>query len=155
MKAAPTLMRINIAGFSGQPATLFGAYDPATDVLAIVRIAKEYEGGARDGFLKITNQSRDESYDALYTEEEIRDSIVAFFDLDSIRLLNLKGDGGRCNPANKIERDGMDAGGLKFRFAPDITNQQVGVLAACLHASRQRTISKMADFADDVSFITI
>lgn len=151
----PVMMRINIAGFQGEPATLFGAYAPDTDMLAIVKIAKGYEGGARDGFLKITNQSRDASYDAVFTEEETRDAIMAYFNLDSLKLLTLKGEATRCNPGNKIERDGMDDTGLKFSFHPEITNQQVAVLAACLFANRQRAVSQMADFAADFNAITI
>lgn len=151
----PVLIRVNIAGFQGEPATVFGAYDPSNDVLAILKLSKEYEGGPRDGFLKITNQPRDASYDALYTEEETRDSILAYFSMESLKLLQLKGDAQRCNPTTKIERDGMDAGGLKFRFAPDISNQQVAVLAACLYADRQRAVASMAAFAEDMRILTI
>lgn len=153
--SAPVMMRINIAGYAGPAATLFAAFDPATDMLAIVRRAKDYEPGPRDGFLKITNQNRDGAYDALYLEEETRESILAFFDLDSLKLLSLKGDAARCNPANKIERDGMDDTGLKFRFHPDINNEQVAVLAACLFAGRQRAVSQMKSFAEEMRILTI
>lgn len=149
------LIRVNIAGFQGEPATVFGAYDPANDMLAILRLGKEYEGGPRDGFLKITNQQRDASYDAIYTEEETRDSILAFFSMESLKLVQLKGDAQRCNPTTMIERDGMDAAGLKFRFAPGISNQQVAVLAACLYAERQRAVASIASFAQDMQILTI
>lgn len=151
----PVLMRINIAGYADRPASVFAAYDPNSDVLAIARLAKEYEGGPRDGFLKITNQQRDDAYDAIYTEEETRDSILAFFDMENLGLLTLKGDALRINPANKIERDGMDESGLKFRFAPDISNAQVAVLAAALYGDRQRKIAQTASFAEQMRILTI
>lgn len=150
----PVMMRINIAGFQGAPATVFGAYDPGTDVLAIVKVAK-YEAADRDGFLKITNQMRDEAYDGLFSEQEYRDAVMAFFDLESLKLLSLKGDAQRCNPSSRIERNGMDSTGLLLRFHPDITNEQVAVLAACLYANRQRAVAQMADWADDMAFTTI
>lgn len=155
MSDPAALIRVNIAGFRGEPATLFGAYDPRTDILAVLKVAKEYEPGPRDGFLKITNQSRDTSQDALYGEQDLRESVLAFFDMDSLKLVSLQGDAQRCNPANMIEREGMDANGLKFRFHPDITNQQVAVLAACLYANRQRGFAQVAAFAADMSILTI
>lgn len=153
--SAPVMLRVNIAGFVGDPATVFGAFDPATDMLAVLYIGNEYEAGAREGFLKITNQQRDAAYDAFYSEEEIRESIVSYFEMDSLKLLTLKGDAQRCNPTSKLERDGMDVGGLKFRFHPEITNQQVAVLAACLYATRQRSFGMMNDLAQDMAMITI
>jgi hypothetical protein len=50
------LMRVNIAGYAGQAVSVFCAYDPGTDVLAVSRSA-EYEGGERAGFLqKVSNK---------------------------------------------------------------------------------------------------
>lgn len=151
----PTLIRVNIAGFYGEPATIFAAYDPGTDVLAIARVGKAYEPGPREGFLKITNQSRDQSYDALFGEDDFEEAVRAFWDLESLKLLTLKNDAQRCNPSTKLERDGVDDTGMKFRFHPDMTNQQVAVLAACLYANRQRSVSFMADFAAEMAMITI
>ncbi|MCA0214700.1 MAG: hypothetical protein LCH79_16170 [Proteobacteria bacterium] len=148
------LMRINIAGYAGEPATLYGAYDPGTDVLAIVKIAKEYEGGPRDGFLKITNQQRDAAFDGLFIEEETRDAILAFYDLQALKLLNLQGDAARANPDSRIERDGMDEGGIKFKIHPDASNAQVAVLAACLFAGRQRGYQRTVDFMAELNGLT-
>jgi hypothetical protein len=149
------LMRVNIAGYADKPATVFAAYDPATDMLAISRVGKEYEPGPRDGFLKITNQERDESYDGVYTEEETFESIQAFFAMENLGLLSLKNDVQRYNPAHKIERDGMNESGLKYRFAIDITNAQVAVIAACLYANRQRSVAQASSFAEDMRILTI
>lgn len=148
------LMRVNIAGYAGEATTLYGAYDPGTDVLAIVKMAKEYDGGPRDGFLKITNQERDAAFDGLFLEEETREAILAFYDLEALKLLNLQGDAARANPSSKIERDGMDEGGIKFRIHPDTSNAQVAVLAACLFAGRQRDYQRTSDFMDEMAALT-
>jgi hypothetical protein len=60
----PIKMRVNIAGFAGSAISMFCAYDPATDVLLLARVANEYEAGPRDDFLKITNVSSDTAFDA-------------------------------------------------------------------------------------------
>lgn len=153
-KKAAVLMRINIAGYAGAPATLFGAYDPDTDVLAIIKEAKEYEGGPRNGFLKITNQQRDAAFDGLFLEDETREAILAFHDLEALKLLMLQGDAKRANPASRIERNGMDEGGIKFNIHPETTNAQVAVLAACLYAGRQRGFQKATAFFSEMTAIT-
>ena len=53
-------MRVNVAGYTGKAVSLYCAYDAETDVLLI---AKEgvYEAKPREGFLRVTNQDRDET----------------------------------------------------------------------------------------------
>jgi hypothetical protein len=154
-KKATILMRVNIVGYAGPPSTLFCAFDPNTDILAVVKEAPEYEPGARDGFLKISSQSRDTHYDALFTEDNTRDAINAFFELDALKLINISAKAQRCNPTAKIERDGMDEGGMKYRISPDITNAQVGVLAASHFAGSQRGVAAVADFMEDMRMLSI
>ena len=153
-KKATVLMRVNIVGFAGSPSTLFCAFDPNTDMLAIIKEHPEYEAGAREGFLKISSQSRDEHFDALYAEDNTRDAINAFFELDALKLISISAKAQRCNPLNKIERDGMDEGGMKYRIAPDITNAQVAVLAASFYAGSQRGAAASMDFMDEMRMMT-
>jgi hypothetical protein len=148
------LIRVNIAGYGGSPVSMFCAYDPDTDILAVSREA-EYEGGQRNGFLKITNQDRDEAFDALYTEEQTKSAIGAFFELDALKLLVISTKAQRCNPLNKIERDGMDEGGMKYRIAPDISNGQVAVMAASWYANTQRGVTAVREFAEEMRMLTI
>jgi hypothetical protein len=147
-------LRVNIAGFAGKPVSLFAAYDPGTDILLVAREV-EYEGGAREGFLKITNQARDDEHDAVFTEDETREAISAYFELDALKLLTLGDKVQRCNPANKIERDGMDERGTKYRIAPDINNSQVAVLVAAYYAGKQRGMRASQDFMDEMILMTI
>jgi hypothetical protein len=146
--------RINIAGFSGAAVTLFAAYNSDRDLLLVVAQANEYDGGARDGFLKITNQARDDAYDALFdADESINDAIRAYFELDSLQLLSMTQAVQRHVPGTKIERDGFSDSGVKYRIAPDMTNGQVAVMVACLYASNQRNVGIAEDFA--ITMLTI
>lgn len=148
------LIRVNIAGYGGSPVSMFCAYDPDTDILAVVR-ETDYEASERAGFLKISNQDRDAAYDALFTEELTKGAIGAFFELDALKLLSIASKVQRCDPRSKIERDGMDEGGMKYRIAPDISNAQVAVLAAAWYANTQRGVTAVREFAEEMRMMTI
>jgi hypothetical protein len=148
------LIRSSMAGYGGSPVSVFCAYDPSTDILAVSRKG-DYEGSERDGFLKITNQDRDAAFDALFTEDKIREAITAFFELDALKLVSISSRASACHPSNKIERDGMDERGMNYRISPDIKNEQVAVLAACWYANVQRNVSAVRDFAEEMRLISI
>ncbi len=151
-KKSPTVkMRVNIAGYGGSAVSLFAAYDSATEMLLIAK-ESELETIDRADFLKITNQKREEHFDGVFSEDETKDAINAFFELEALRLLTLGQSAARCNPTSRIERSGMDEHGMVYRIHPDISNGQVAVMAAALYASKQRNIrvaqSFMAAMAD-------
>lgn len=150
----PVLMRVNVVGYGGSPISLYCAYDPGTDILAVIKEG-DYDGGPKEGFLKITSQTRDASFDATFAAENTQAAIAAFFEMDALKLLNMPGNVGKHNPRHKIEQDGMDEGGMKYRFAPDIGNGQVAVLAASHFANSQRGYGQAADFAEEMKMMTI
>ncbi len=147
-------MRINVAGYFGRPVSVFAAYAPATDILLVSREG-EYEATERPGFLHITNQVRDEHHDAVFTEQDLKEAIGAYFELDALRLLTLGPKVQRLSPDSKIERMGVDERGMNYRIAPDINCAQVAVMVACLYASRQRGVDAAQDMADVFAAITI
>lgn len=153
-KKAIVKMRVNVAGYKGAPASIFAAYDPSSDILLVAR-ESAYEGGERADFLKLTNQSRDTAHDAVFTEDDTRAAITAYFELEALKLITLGSAVQRCNPESKIERDGMDEGGMKYRIHPDISNAQVAVLFASLFAGRQRSVGVAQDFMDEMLLISI
>lgn len=148
------LIRANIAGYGGNAVSIYCAYDTDSDILAVSREG-EYEDSDRPSFLKISNQNRDKAFDALFTEELTRSAINAFFELDALKLLAISPKAQRCNPLNKIERDGMDEGGMKYRISPDVTNAQVAVLAASWYVNTQRGVSAVREFAEEMRMLTI
>ena len=149
------MMRINVSGFgsNGKAATVFAAFDPSNDVLLIAREAEAYESSERPGFLHITNQARDEHHDAVFTDDDTHEAITAYLELDGLGLLTISPKVQRLTPSNKIERDGMDSSGMKYRIQPDISNGQVAVLAACLYANRQRSMGAITDFNAEMALL--
>jgi hypothetical protein len=153
-KTKPIMMRINMAGFEGKAVSVFGAFDPSNDVLLIAKEG-DYEQAERAGFLRITNQQHDVHHDAVFGDDDMQAAIAAYFELTSLDLLNIGAGAQQCQPSHKIERDGVDAGGMKYRLQPDMKNGQVAVLAACLYASKQRGMAAVNEFMDDLAMISI
>jgi len=151
---ATVLMRINVAGYFGRPVSVFAAYAPSTDILLVSREG-EYEVAERPGFLHVTNQFRDEHHDAVFSEQDLKAAIGAYFELNALRLLTLGAKVQRLSPDSKIERMGVDERGANYRIAPDINCAQVAVMVACLFASRQRGVNAAQDMADVFTAITI
>jgi hypothetical protein len=152
---APIKMRVNIAGFAGSAVSVYCAFDPATDVLLIGSVAEEYQAGPREDFLKITNTGTDAAFDAVFQNDETKEAIEAYFALASMRLIVMKESAKRLTPDAKIERDGMDERGPKYRIAPDIGCGQVAVLVASLFAKKQRAHAAAAESFKEFQLIHI
>ena len=140
----PTFIRVNIIGYGGVPASLLCALDTSTGMLR-VSDDREIEPGGRPGWLLITNSVSDESADAFFRRDMLRDAIAAFFDMDSVGLVSLASKAVRADPRSKIEADGIDERGTKYRIKSDCGNRQVAVLAACWFAQMQLSISDSID----------
>lgn len=152
-KSKRVKMRINCSGYQGEAVSVFGMFDMETDVLLIGQRAKKYDTEPRDGFLRITTQDRDPTHDGVFLEEQTRDAIVAFFELEAMNLIQFGEGLSSLDPKNKIERDGMDTGGMKYRIAPDISNGQVAVLIAAHTAVGQRAVGRAGEFFGDLMTI--
>lgn len=144
-KQPATKIRVNCAGYQGKAVSVFAAYDPSTDVLAIVR-ESSYEVAPREGFLRVTTRAADPTHDMVFSEDETKAAIAAFFDLDAMQLVQYMDGLTRLNPTHRIEHNGMDEHGVVYRISPDITNGQVAVLIAAYAAHRQRSVAAMAGF---------
>lgn len=145
-----TKIRVNCGGYQGKPVSVFAAYDPEYDVLVIAR-ESEYETSPRDGFLRVTTRDADPAHDMVFTEDEVREAIGAFFEMEAMGLVKFAEGMSRLDPKHRIERDGMDERGAKFRFSPDIANGQVAVLIAVYAARRQNSVAKITEFMDELS----
>lgn len=149
------LMRVNAAGYTGEPVSMICSFDPATDMLLVMKTMKDYEAGDRAGFLRITTQERDEAHDAVFTEDETREAIVAYFGLQSMNLINLADPVKRHDPKNAIERDGMDEHGMKYRIQPTISNGQFAVLVAAYYAKKQRDVNSISSVIADMELFEV
>lgn len=153
-KDSTVLIRVNIAGFSGEPASLYGAFDHEDDLL-LISDTKDYDPGDAADMLKISNQERDTHRDDLVSDDDLQAAIRAFFEMDGLKLLVIGEKAARHNPSNKIERDGVDEGGVRYRISPDITCSQVAVMFACLAASRQRTVTGALSIMEEISAFSV
>lgn len=153
-KDSTVLLRVNIAGFSGEPASLYGAFDHEDDLL-LISDTKEYDPGDAPDMLKISNQERDTHRDDLVSDDDLQAAIRAFFEMDGLKLLVIGEKAARHNPSNKIERDGVDEGGVRYRISPDITCSQVAVMFACLAAARQRTVTGALSIMEEISAFSV
>ena len=152
-------LQISISGYNNKPATVFAAYDEDSDVL-VISIEAAFRRERRDGCLVITNDTKI-SRDSLFTEDDLQDSIEAFFkmaggvafDGKSSRL-TFDEKGQRANPSQAIEKDGIDTNGQKYRISENISCAQIAVFAACYYAnSRTTAINDMLDMADELGSI--
>lgn len=148
------LIRVNIAGFGGEPVSLYAAFDHADDLL-LISDTKAYDGGEAAELLKISNQERDAFRDDLVSDDHMQDAITAYFEMDGLKLLELSDKSKRHNPGTKIERDGVGEGGVRYRISPDITCAQVGVMFACLAAKRQRSVNGALSIMEEISAFSI
>lgn len=145
-------MRINASGYQGQPVSVMAGFDPATDVLLIFK-ESVYETTEREGWLRVSTSDRDAVHDLIFVEDNSREAIVEYFELDAMGLVQYGEGLTRLDPKGRIERDGMDEAGMKYRIHPDITNGQVAVLIAAFTARAQRNVAASNEFFDSLMTI--
>jgi len=146
-------IQATITGYGGQACSLFSVYDPAARVL-VVGAEAEYRATRREGCIVLTNVP-DLPRDGLFTEDELRSCIAAYYALKagvaadgkSPRLVFSK-RAQRANPDQSIEQDGIDSSGPRYRINPAITCAQVAALATCRHALRSDTVERVVELAD-------
>lgn len=145
-------IRVNIAGYGNQgetPSTVLCAFSRSTGVLSVAD-EREMERAGRAGFLLVTNIRTDANCDAFFAPDMLREAIAAFFMMESQGLVEISKKAERARPTSKIESDGMDERGVKYRIKSDCGNRQVAVLAACWFANIQRGVGAALDDFDDL-----
>lgn len=143
----------SVSGYAGDSITLMAFADPETGVLSIVKSATEFKPEADEGFAFVTNL-RAQSYDCLFKEEHlaqaIRDFVVGFGE-ETVALGNAA-----MRHTPRIETDGVDENGQKYRLHADMTNGEIAVLALVHFHMRQKAINDADSLADDLyQWITV
>lgn len=131
-----------IVGYQGRPKTVFSAYNAETRVL-VISVEADYRAGRRDGCMVITNDDSIDR-DMLFSEEDLQAAIESFFMLQGGVAIDGKSErlvfgdkAARANPAQSLEKDGMDTSGQRYRISENITSSQIAALAACWYAERK------------------
>ena len=152
-------IQATFTGYGGRPCSLFSAYDPDARVL-VVGAEADYRTERRAGCIVLTND-QDIPRDELFTDADLMRAISAFYSLKA----GIADDGkssriafadraARANPDQAIEKDGIDAGGPKYRIAEGVTCGQIAALATCLHATRSDTVERTVKMAESFRFLT-
>lgn len=152
MSDAPAGMKImvSVGGYGpagSEPVTLTAFKNNALGVLVVLDKV-EYREIADEGFAFVTNL-RLRDYDCLFKEEHLADAITAYKEGEGMNTIILADDVARHRP--RIETDGVDTQGQKYRLAADIGNAEVAVLALAHFMSRQRGIESLAPMGDAIA----
>lgn len=135
----------SVSGYNGESVTLVGLIDPATGVLAIAKSVKFREVGD-EGFAFVTN-IRAEAYDCLFTEEHWAQAIRDFKIAEGSQTLAIAEAASRWVP--RLETDGVDEKGQKYRLPENLQNGEVAVLAMVHFQQRQKALTTADDAMDE------
>ena len=151
-------IQATFTGYSGRACTLFSAFDSKAKVLIIGAEVDYWTRRKGDGIV-ITNDP-DIPRDSLFADSDLRSAIAAFFSLKSGFAADGKSPriafserAARANPDQSIEKDGIDAGGPRFRVAEGVTCGQIAALATCLYAVRSDSIERAVSMAESFKFL--
>lgn len=152
MSEAPAGMKImvSIGGYGGagaEPMTLVAFKSNALGTMTVLQRVT-YREIADEGFAFVTNL-RLKDYDCLFKEEHLADAITAYKEAEGMGTIMLADDVARWRP--RIESDGVDTHGQKYRLAADIGNAEVAVLALAHFMSRQRGIESLGRMSDEIA----
>ena len=139
-----------ISGYQGPPIALASVLDENTGVLVIAKQLNYREDRPAPDMAVVSNLDLPEC-DFMYSDKRLRDSIRAYFARRGQGMVEIESILGRYLPDNKIEQDGVDESGRKFRIAPDIDNGQIAVLATVAFVEAQKHISSSMTLMDDLS----
>jgi hypothetical protein len=143
-------IEVSICGYEGPGITLICALKTDTNVVVIAAEEREAREVRREGFALVTNQHLDAA-DWLFTDDHIRKAIASYFTRSTQGTLDIIEQLGRHDPKNSIVKVGFDENGPRYQIAPDITNGQLAVLAACGFADRQLSLCAAESVADELA----
>jgi hypothetical protein len=148
------VIQAQITGYDGRAVNLLGALDTDTGYIMVHEELRANERNETAIF--VTNDPRAER-DSLFTEEKLQEAIRLFFRAKASDLLELDESLSKHDPSHKIENDGVDERGSKYRLAPEITNGNVAVLAIMSAANGSYNAQAATDFSGEMAemFLTI
>lgn len=147
--AADVNMRINVAGYGDRPVSLFAVFAPDTGDLLCSECG-EMEMGSIPGFLHVSTTGAEVTCDMRFNEKDLAQAISDYFMMEGMGAVSIDSAITRFKPTNKIQADGVDVSGVKYKLAPDVKNGHVAIIAACFAAQRQRQVSNTMEAMDDL-----
>lgn len=142
-------IQAEISGYQGPAVNLLGALDTDSGLLIVARTLPL--GDRAPEALVSSNDPRTDGRDTLFDEDRLQDAIHNFFRAKSTGMVELLPAVNRYDPSNRIENNGIDEHGTKYRLHPDITNGDIAVLAMIDAAHRAYGTEAVADFASEMA----
>lgn len=141
---------VSIGGFGpagSEPVTLMAFKSNALGTMTVLSKIT-YRECPDEGFAFVTNL-RLKTFDCLFKEEHLADAITGYKEGEGMGTILLADDVSKYRP--RIEVDGVDTQGQKYRLHSDIGNAEVAVLALAHFMSRQRGIESLTQMSDDIA----
>lgn len=146
-------MRLNVAGYGGRPVSLYAVFAPDTGDLLCSECG-DMEMGGIPGFLHISTTGAEAVCDMRFNEQDLSQAIQDYFTMDGMGAVTLDTKIQRFRPTSKIQADGVDVNGVKYRLDGDVQNGHIAILAACFVAQRQRQITNTMEAMDELNEIS-
>lgn len=146
-----TTVRIQaeITGYSGKAANVLGALDMDSGLFIV---ARELAPNERiEGAIVVSNDPRSERRDSLFDEDKLQNAIRLFFRAQATGMIELLPNVAKFDPSHKIEANGLDENGSKYRLAADVGNGNIAVLALMDAADRAYGAQAATDFSDELA----
>lgn len=141
---------VSIAGYGGEgakPTTLAAFFDESKGTMVALKEI-DFREKAEPGVAFVTNL-RLENYDCLFTESHLQAAILAYREGVATVAFILADDVSKHRP--RIETDGIDTSGQKYRLDANMTNGQVAVLALAHFQTRQRSVGSLTSQMDKMT----
>lgn len=148
-------VQAQIVGYHGRPVNLLGMLDKQT---GLILIGKELEANQQhQGAIFVTNDAKTALRDQLFETDHLRDALELYFARDGSGRLAMVASTERYKPAHKIERDGYNERGARYRLADDVSNGNVAVLAIVWTMAQADTAQDGIEFCEEMAamFATI
>lgn len=151
-------IQVNAAGYSGQSVTMLLFFDEKSGVLVADKTISFREPRAKADMALVTNLDLPD-LDYRFLDKHLSEAIRSYFTRAGQGLLDIRKELGRYDPKDKIEMDGVDEGGRRYRIHDEIENGQMAVLMAISFIESQKpitsTISAMNELADFYTITSI
>lgn len=144
---APIFMQASVGGYHGERmSTVFATLEPATDVLLVMKIAKNptptrYKPDTR----VVTNLADMDSWDLFFTEDNLREAIAAFVERKSAGKFKFTGETASANPGAGVQLLKVTERGREYEL-PELRNEQLAGILLCWFAKVHNGITQNAEF---------
>lgn len=143
-------IQVNAAGYAGLPVSMLFLFQEETGGLRADRTVKFREGRVKDDFALVTNLDLPD-LDYRFQDKHLSEAIRSYFTMAGQGLLDIGNELGRYDPKEKIEMDGVDESGRRYRIHDEIDNGQMAILMAISFVESQKPIRSIIDMTNELS----